>query len=120
SITAMRKSVFRITGMSCASCAARIEKGIEKLAGVSSTTVNFATEELTVSYEEATISEADIARRVEVLGYGAILPEPAGELTFAVRGLHCASCVNTLETKLLENQAIATAIVNLAAETGFV
>ncbi len=46
--------------------------------------------------------------------------EPTGELTFGVRGLHCASCVNTLEKKLLEQPAITTAIVNLTAETGFV
>lgn len=46
--------------------------------------------------------------------------EPAGELSFGVRGLHCASCVNTLEKKLLEHPAVTTAIVNLAAETGFV
>jgi P-type Cu+ transporter len=45
---------------------------------------------------------------------------PAGELTFGVRGLHCASCVNRLEKKLLEDPAISAAIVNLAAETGFV
>ncbi|MDD2732407.1 MAG: heavy metal translocating P-type ATPase [Desulfuromonadaceae bacterium] len=48
------------------------------------------------------------------------LVEPTGELSFGVRGLHCASCVNTLEKKLLENPAISTAIVNLTAETGFV
>ncbi|MDD5287234.1 MAG: heavy metal translocating P-type ATPase [Desulfuromonadaceae bacterium] len=46
--------------------------------------------------------------------------EPAAELSFAVRGLHCASCVNTLEKKLMDNPAITTAIVNLASETGFV
>ena len=45
---------------------------------------------------------------------------PDGELTFGVRGLHCASCVNTLEKKLLEHHAITAAIVNLATETGFV
>ena len=45
---------------------------------------------------------------------------PAGELTFGVRGLHCASCVSRLEKKLLENPAVSAAIVNLAAETGFV
>ena len=116
----MRKSVFRITGMSCTSCAARIEKEIGKQAGVSSAAVNFTMEELIVSHDESVISEEDLARRVEQLGYGAILPEPAGEMTFTVRGLRCASCVNTLETKLLENPAISTAIVNLAAETGFV
>ncbi|MBL0224249.1 MAG: copper-translocating P-type ATPase [Geobacteraceae bacterium] len=42
------------------------------------------------------------------------------EITFGVRGLHCASCVNTLEKKLREHPAITTAIVNLATETGFV
>jgi P-type Cu+ transporter len=106
--------------MSCASCAARIEKEIASLAGVSSAVVNFAAEELTVSHDETAISAEAIAVRVEQLGYGVIRPEPEGELTFGVRGLHCASCVNTLEQKLLENRAIATAIVNLAAETGFV
>src|ERR1035437_6829559 len=49
-----------------------------------------------------------------------VLPEQYGEITFGVRGLHCASCVNTLEKKLLEHPAVTTAIVNLATETGFV
>lgn len=40
--------------------------------------------------------------------------------SFAVRGLHCASCVNTLEKRLLDNPAVTTAIVNLATETAFV
>ena len=48
-----------------------------------------------------------------------ISPE-SGELSFAVRGLHCASCVNTLEKRLLEQPAISTAIVNLATETAYV
>lgn len=42
------------------------------------------------------------------------------EVTVGVRGLHCASCVNTLETKLSGHPAIAIAIVNLATETAFV
>lgn len=46
--------------------------------------------------------------------------DTVGEFSFAVRGLHCASCVNTLEKRLLENPAITTAIVNLASETAFV
>ena len=46
--------------------------------------------------------------------------EAPAEITFSVRGLHCASCVNTLEKKLLDHPAITTAIVNLATETCFV
>jgi Cu+-exporting ATPase len=106
--------------MSCANCAARIEKDLAGRNGVQSAAVNFAAAELTVSHDPAGISRDQIAGFVEALGYGVVRPEPDGELTFGVRGLHCASCVNTLETKLLEHPAITTAIVNLAAETGFV
>ena len=116
----MTKTVMNITGMSCTSCAARIEKGIAGLDGVASAAVNFATEELIVSHDESAISMEEIIHSVEGLGYGVRRQEPAGEMTFAVRGLHCASCVTRLEGKLLENPAITTAIVNLAAESGFV
>lgn len=116
----MSKSTMKISGMSCASCAARIEKGVGALEGVASVTVNFAMGDMTVNYDESVIGEEEIVRCIQDLGYGAARPEPPGEMTFAVRGLHCANCVNTLESKLLENPAISTAIVNLAAETGFV
>ncbi len=116
----MTTTVFNITGMSCASCAARIEKAIATLEGVSSAGVNFATEELVATHDETVISTDEIARNVEKLGYGITRPAPAGELTFGVHGLHCASCVNRLETKLLEDPAITAAVVNLATETAFV
>ena len=116
----MNKNTFAITGMSCANCAARIEKDLTGRDGIQSAVVNFAMAELTVSYEPDILPEEQIIARVEALGYGVVRPEPDGELTFGVRGLHCASCVNTLEKKLLDHPAITTAIVNLAAETGFV
>ena len=116
----MIKDTFIVTGMSCANCAARIEKDLPLREGVQSAVVNFALAELTVNRDSAVVSKEQIIGFVAALGYGVILPEPAGELTFGVRGLHCASCVNTLEKKLLSHPAITTAIVNLAAETGFV
>lgn len=115
----MTTSTMKITGMSCASCALRIEKSLTGRSGISSAIVNFAMEELTVTHDE-TVSRHDIAEQVNSLGYDVILPEPPGELNFGVAGLHCASCVNTLETKLLENPAISTAVINLATESGFV
>ncbi len=116
----MSVETFAIVGMSCANCAARIEKELARREGVQSAVVNFAMAELTVSYDPAINSREQLIACVENLGYGVVLPEPDGELTFGVRGLHCASCVNTLEKKLLEHPSISTAIVNLAAETGFV
>ncbi|MDD2900633.1 MAG: cation transporter, partial [Desulfuromonadaceae bacterium] len=116
----MTTSTVSITGMSCANCAARIEKDLAGRKGVQSAVVNFALAELTVTHAPAIISKAQITSLVEALGYGVIHQEADGELTFGVEGLHCASCVNTLEKKLLEHPAVSTAIVNLAAETGFV
>jgi Cu+-exporting ATPase len=116
----VNKKTFSITGMSCANCAARIEKELSRQEGIHSAVVNFALAELTVGHDETIITAEQLVKKVEALGYGVIRPEPDGELTFGVSGLHCASCVNTLEKKLQEHPSITTAIVNLASQTGFV
>ncbi len=116
----MTTTVMNITGMSCASCAARIEKAVTALEGVSTATVNLALQELVVTHDESSATADMIAGTVEKLGYAVARPKPAGELTFGVRGLHCASCVNRLEAKLKQEPAIDSAMVNLATETAFV
>ena len=62
-----------ITGMTCASCANRIERKLNKLDGVTAT-VNYATEKAKVSYP-ATVSAEDLLATVEAAGYRARLPE---------------------------------------------
>jgi Cu+-exporting ATPase len=116
----MTTTALQINGMSCASCAARIEKAVAGLAGVSSASVNLALQELVVIHDESLVSTELISETVEKLGYGVVRPKPADELTFGVRGLHCASCVNRLETRLKEEPAVCSALVNLATETAFV
>jgi Cu+-exporting ATPase len=106
--------------MSCANCAARVEREIGALNGVQSAVVNFAIAQLSASFDENVITSDSIMEKVQSLGYKVIKPEPPGELTFGVTGLHCASCVARLEKALLEQPAITTAVVNLAAGTGFV
>ncbi|MFE2954354.1 heavy metal translocating P-type ATPase [Embleya sp. NPDC059267] len=63
-----------IGGMTCASCAMRIEKRLNKLDGVTAT-VNYATEKAKVSYA-ADIAPADLVAQVEAAGYTAELPAP--------------------------------------------
>jgi len=65
-----RQISMKISGMSCASCAVSIEKGLKKLEGVGSANVNFATEKATVSYDPNAVSIVDLRRIVEDLGYG--------------------------------------------------
>ena len=66
-----------IDGMTCASCAHRIEKKLNKLDGVTAT-VNFATEKAHVEYGD-TITHEQLVATVEEAGYQAHLPEAAGE-----------------------------------------
>jgi P-type Cu+ transporter len=61
-----------ITGMTCASCAARVERSLNEVDGVSAT-VNYATERATVDYDPATVGLAKLVSAVEAVGYGAVL-----------------------------------------------
>lgn len=67
-----REIEFAIGGMTCASCAARIERKLNKMDGVSAT-VNYATEKARVSYADA-VSPEDLVAAVEATGYTATLP----------------------------------------------
>lgn len=59
-----------ITGMTCAACANRIEKKLNKQAGVRSASVNFATAKATVNYNADKIDVSDLIQTVEAVGYG--------------------------------------------------
>ena len=76
----MTKTTFNITGMSCVNCAARIEKGFGDVTGIVTASVNFATEQLTIAYDEGRITTDDIVARVKDLGYRASPSAGAGEL----------------------------------------
>jgi P-type Cu+ transporter len=62
-----------ITGMTCASCASRIEKKLNRLDGVAAS-VNYATESATVDYDAATLAPDELVAAVESAGYSAVLP----------------------------------------------
>jgi Cu+-exporting ATPase len=66
---------FQLIGMSCAACAARIEKGLNRLPGVSKATVNFALETAHVEYSAAEVTAADMINKIEQLGYRAVRKE---------------------------------------------
>ncbi|MDT0162660.1 MULTISPECIES: heavy metal translocating P-type ATPase [Bacillus] len=77
----IEKAELAITGMTCAACSARIEKGLKKMDGISDANVNLALERADVVYNPSAVSPADLIKRVEKLGYGAALrtEEVAGE-----------------------------------------
>ncbi|WP_275983524.1 heavy metal translocating P-type ATPase [Paenibacillus hamazuiensis] len=66
-----QQTSLQITGMTCAACAARIEKGLGKLPGVQRAAVNFALETAHVEFSAAQVSVPDLVKKVEQLGYKA-------------------------------------------------
>ncbi|GCF10644.1 heavy metal translocating P-type ATPase [Dictyobacter arantiisoli] len=78
------QALFAIEGMSCASCAMRIEKGLKKVPGVAEAQVNLASEKATVSYDPTQATPVGMMQKVEALGYKAIpLDQPSSMKTGA-------------------------------------
>jgi len=67
----MEKTILKISGMHCVSCAANIENALKKEAGVKSANVNFASEKLYLEFDSVEISIARVKKIIEKLGYKA-------------------------------------------------
>ncbi|MDO4446082.1 MAG: heavy metal translocating P-type ATPase [Bacillota bacterium] len=67
----MKQECYDITGMTCASCSAAVERVTRKMEGVQESNVNLATNKMTITYDESKVSPEDIIGRVEKAGFGA-------------------------------------------------
>lgn len=114
-------SSFKISGMSCANCAGTIERGLNKLDGVTKAVVNFPLETLTVEHLE-TLTADNIAAKVEDLGYKAIPISANGfeTLRFKIEGMSCVNCAKTIERVLSKTEGIKNVSVNFPMEEGMV
>lgn len=108
-----KQAKIRITGMTCAACANRIEKGLKRLEGVTEATVNFALEQASVSYDPDKASIKTINEKIESLGYGTVKETAELRLT----GMTCAACANRIEKGLSRVPGVSNATVNFALET---
>jgi Cu+-exporting ATPase len=102
-----------VTGMTCANCAANIERSLRKLAGIKEVSVNFASETAIVSFEEPLVSLDDIFAQIKKAGYGIVTQKTELALT----GMSCANCAATIDRILNQKiTGIIKADVNFAAE----
>ena len=99
-----------IRGMHCASCAGRIEKGLQAVPGVEQASVNFAAERAAVRFDPSRASIDALRRAVQDLGYEI----PHEEVVIPIQGMHCASCVRRIEEALTALPGVIRASVNLA------
>ncbi|MDY0087368.1 MAG: heavy metal translocating P-type ATPase [Coriobacteriia bacterium] len=124
--------VFAVTGMTCASCVAVIEKTLSRVPGVSEAVVNLALERLTVRYDPAKIDEQAIVAAVKLAGYEAVAlgaaPSAAAaagaasnaRVKLGITGMTCASCAAVIEKTLARMPGVSEAVVNLAAENAMI
>lgn len=113
-----RKENFNISGMSCAACAARIEKGLNRIEGIKQANVNFAVEKATVEYEDTQIDSSKIIEIVKKLGYDVLqeAPKDQAKVEFKISGMTCAACSGKIEKRLGRMEGVSMAAVNLATE----
>jgi len=119
---AQRRIELPVVGMSCANCAAAVEKTLRKnVPGVTSAGVNFGTETATVEYDPEIADPAAMAEAVRRAGYELILPEASRRLELPVVGMSCANCAAAVEKTLREKvPGVTSASVNFGTETASV
>jgi len=101
-----------IVGMSCASCAAAIQKNLFGLKGVEKANVNFATSKATIFYQPQLVKPQDFISSIRKSGYEV----GVASVEIPIQGMHCASCVQNIEKALLRTRGVTKAAVNLATE----
>ncbi len=101
-----------IRGMSCASCASKIEKALSAIDGVSRAEVNFAMERATLWFDPSRTSPAEFIKTIEGLNYSV----PSERVVLPVKGIRCASCVEKIESALRRKEGVLSASLNFATE----
>ncbi|MES2820571.1 MAG: heavy metal translocating P-type ATPase [Pseudomonadota bacterium] len=99
-----------IAGMSCASCAGRVERALQKVPGVRSVSVNLTNEQARV--EGALLALPMLIEAVQAAGYQV----PTRRLDLSLNGMTCASCAGRIERALQQVPGVLAVSVNLASE----
>lgn len=111
-----RRIELTVEGMSCAGCAAAVEKALRKQAGVRSAHVNLATETVAVEYNDEKATLPTLRQAIVGAGYRV----RSDKAVVKIGGMTCATCVNTVEKALKNADGVLDVQVNLAAEKAYV
>ena len=106
------KFMADIRGMSCSSCAARIEKGIRALPGIAVVNVNLTLSRVSAEYDPQVLTPQAIVAKVRDLGYDVEL----NRAEYDVRGMNCAACAARVEKAVQKVAGVTQASVNLVLE----
>jgi P-type Cu+ transporter len=109
---ATKQITLPITGMTCANCAATIERNLKKLPATQNVTVNLASERASLEFDPAQLGQSDILARIEKAGYGVAM----GEAVLPIKRLSDESDAQRLERALSNVEGVVKAQVRYATE----
>lgn len=112
----MKNETIEIRGMSCAACARASEKAAASVPGVSKASVNFATEALSVEYDENATGLPLIADAIAKAGYEAVLPVSSRSAIIPIGGMTCSACSAAVERAVAKVPGVSSSSVNFASE----
>lgn len=112
----MTTKSLNIIGMTCGACAKAVERAVNKLDGIDSANVNFASEKLTVSYNEDIMTIDNIISAVEKAGYKGEEEIQNKKITIPIKGMTCAACASRIEKSVAKLEGIESSSVNFASE----
>jgi len=108
-----QKYTLPISGMTCANCAANIERAVKKLDGVADASVNFAAENAAVSFDPHQVQLQEVVEKITKSGYGVT----TAKVEMPVTGMTCANCAANIERTLNKRvSGVLNASVNFASE----
>ena len=106
-------TTYKLSGMSCTSCAQSIESYLKTTEGVNEVNVNYANDSLLIEFDSDEIKEEEIFLIIRDLGYDVIKENIDTPITFLVEGMSCASCANTIEETLRKIDGITEINLNI-------
>ena len=112
----VKGATLKITGMTCAACANRVERSLKKQPGIREVAVNLASETARVQFDTDETGIEKIIRSIKDIGYGVI----TGKVDLKLSGMSCASCAQRIEKVLNKLDGVIKATVNFATEVATV
>ncbi len=101
-----------VTGMTCANCAATIERNLKRLPTAANVNVNLASERATLEFDPASLSQAEVIARIEKAGYGVAV----AEAVLPIKRMSDDNDARRLERALSKLEGVLSAKVSFATE----
>lgn len=113
-------STLQVTGVDCTDCAAKVEKAVKRMPGVTSAEIAFPMGKFKVDYDATQTGVNQVIEKIRALGYdaheiaAAALSTGEGIATFRIHGLDCADCAAKLERRIAQVPGVETSQVIFA------